>query len=136
MNSHNTVQFLRVFECKYCKQHFVIVKARNTFIPVNAKFDAQYARNTEYDHNTMRSHLMDCPERKKDWQQVVKVYLAFPERRFVEVPVYEPNALQKPLGEAGEVPVKKQRDNAVLPGTAEYERIKAEFNQQLKEEQK
>jgi hypothetical protein len=135
VSNQNTVQFLRVFECKHCKQHFVIVKAKNTFIPVNAKPDAQYAPNTEYDHNTMRTHLKDCSERKKDWQQVVKVYLAFHERRFVEVPVYEPNASDKPLDEAGEVQKKKHRDNAVLPGTQEYERIKAEFNQQLKKDE-
>ena len=82
----------------------------------------------------MRSHLMDCPGRKEDWQQIVKVYLAFPERRFIDVPVYEPDATEKPLGEAGEVQQKKQRDNALLPGTAEYDRVKEEFNQQLKRE--
>ena len=134
MDSKKIVTFLRVFECKHCKQFFVIVKAKNTLIPVNAKQGDQYARNTEYQHNSMRSHLMDCPGRKEDWQQIVKVYLLFPERRFIDVPVYEPDATEKPLGEAGEVQQKKQRDNALLPGTAEYDRVKEEFNQQLKRE--
>ena len=77
---------LKIFKCKHCNEYIAIVKAKNTYIPINAKKDDVFETNTEYLRFEMRSHLLDCEGRRKDWQQVVKFYKAHPWER-IDQPV-------------------------------------------------
>ena len=125
------MHLLKVFDCKHCKKHFAVVKARNTFIPVECEKDAVYPSNTEYSRFTMVTHLKNCEGRKNDWQELVKRFKAFPESRFAEIPDnLPPTAL---TGEPGEAQSTKGY-NPVIKNIEAYNASKQEFQKQLEKE--
>lgn len=118
---------LRVFKCQYCKQPFVIVKARSTYIPVNCKENDEFPENTVYERESMVSHIKTCKERQADWQNVLKTFI--PGTRFTEIPDNLPPVAA--IREAGETLIRKQY-NPVIKDKEAYNASKEEFLNELK----
>jgi len=113
---------LKVFTCKHCKGYFVIVDAKDTLIPVNAKADDKLPAGTKFDHKTMRSHLQDCKKRRLDWLQVRTDYEKNPDRRVIAegIKTIEKKVVKQPT---------------MLPGSAAYKKAQEEFLNKLREGQ-
>jgi hypothetical protein len=128
------VAVLKPFTCRYCNTKFVVIDTYSgSLLPVEIKEGGFYYKSDKFESSKHVSHLKNCQPRQLDWETVKKYYFNNPGARFTWVPKLKP--LPDAIDEAGEVQKKKHRDNAVLPGTQEYERIKAEFNQQLKKDE-
>jgi len=110
----------------------VIVKARNTLIPVNCPAGAEFPIRTEYNRFEMETHLKKCEGRRNDWQQVVKTYLAFPEMRYSEVDANLPSEKPKDLISGD---LKKKEYNPVIKDQQAYNASKSEFQKEIEKEQ-
>lgn len=74
---------LKIFKCKHCKNHFVIVSAKSTLIPIDCTPDSEYADDTYFERDKMKSHLMSCKGRRDDWQRVKYFYMMNPGSRSI-----------------------------------------------------
>lgn len=75
------MEFLKIFECQHCKEKkrdqklFVIMATeRNRLLPINCKAGERIDPEEIFDSKKRESHLLYCPERQQDWNEIRKKY--------------------------------------------------------------
>lgn len=76
------MKILKIWKCRHCGKHFVIMDAGKTVVPVECNENDVFNPSQEYDSSKMISHLKNCEARSKDFRQLKEFFLQNPSRRF------------------------------------------------------
>jgi len=123
------MNILRVYTCRYCNKYFVMIRAKDSIIPVNVNKNDKLPADTVFNVYKMRSHLKDCERRRNDWQKMKNYYLKSPgliitKKKPKEILIEKPVKVQKKLTEAERAEHDKRFEQIV----AEEKRLKGISN--------